>query len=115
MRTITNLNQIRSTDVRVEPSGPGTWLVYERGDTLPSVPAPTPEEIADAAKSAAEEARTEAEAVAIMKDPKLQAITKMTPTEVRAWVQTSVKDLAQTHDALATLAVAVSVLSRRAL
>jgi len=69
----------------------------------------------DEAKAAAEKARTEEEAVAIMKDPKLLALAKMTPTEVRAWVQTSVKDLAQTHDALATLAVAVSVLSRRAL
>jgi len=115
MRTITNLNQIRSTDLRVEPSGPGTWLVYEPDDTLPPVPEPTPEELAAAAKAVAEEARTEAEAAAIMKDPKLLAIAKMTPTEVRAWVQTSVKDLAQTHDALATLAVAVSVLSRRAL
>ena len=115
MRTITNLNQIRSTDVRVVPSGPGTWLVYERGDPLPPVREPTAEELAAEAKAVAEKARTDEEAVAIMKDPKVQAVAKMTPTEVRAWVAGSVQDLAQTRDALATLAVAVSVLSRRVL
>ena len=112
MRTITHPSQQRRTDVRVEPSGPGTWLVYEPGDTLP---APTAEDLASAAKSSAEEARTDAEALAVMKDPKLQALAKRNPEEVREWVQSSVKDLAQTHDALATIAVAVSVLSRRAL
>ena len=114
MRTITHPSQQRPTDVRVEPSGPGTWLVYEPGDPLPPVIV-TPEEREAEAKRAAEEARTDAEAFAVMKDPKLQAIAKMTPEEVRAWVQASVKDLAQTHDVVATLAVAVSVLSRRAL
>ena len=41
MRTITHFNQQRPTDVRVEPNGPGTWLVYEPGDTLPVEP-PSP-------------------------------------------------------------------------
>jgi hypothetical protein len=37
----------------------------------------------------------------------------MTPDQVVAWVAANVTNLAQAQDAIATLAVAVSVLSRR--
>ena len=37
MRIITNLNDWKPTDLRVEPIGPGQWRVFEPGDTLPVV------------------------------------------------------------------------------
>jgi len=44
---------------------------------------------------------------------KLTALQTMTPAEVQAWVATDVKTLAQTQDAIATLAIAVSILARK--
>jgi hypothetical protein len=44
---------------------------------------------------------------------KLSALAAMTPAQVQAWVQANVTNLAQAQDAIATLAVAVSVLARR--
>ena len=44
---------------------------------------------------------------------KLTALQIMTPAEVQAWVATDVKTLAQTQDAIATLAIAVSILARK--
>ena len=44
---------------------------------------------------------------------KLVALRNMTPAQVQAWVAANVTNLAQVQDAIATLAVAVSVLARR--
>lgn len=44
---------------------------------------------------------------------KLTALRNMTPAQVQSWVAANVTNLAQAQDAIATLAVAVSVLSRR--
>lgn len=45
--------------------------------------------------------------------PKLAALAAMTPAQVQAWVAANVTNLAQAQDAIATLAIAVSVLARR--
>lgn len=44
---------------------------------------------------------------------KLTALKAMTPAQVQTWVAANVTNLAQTQDAIATLAVAVSLLARR--
>lgn len=44
---------------------------------------------------------------------KLTALKRMTPAQVQAWVQANVTNLAQAQDAIATLAIAVSILARR--
>lgn len=44
---------------------------------------------------------------------KLAALSAMTPAQVQAWVAANVTNPAQAQDAIATLAVAVSVLARR--
>lgn len=46
-------------------------------------------------------------------DTKLEALGSMTPAEVRSWVGKNVKNVADSVDLLATLAVAVSVLTRK--
>lgn len=65
------------------------------------------------AEYAAKLAKIEADAAAAKGDAKLSALTDMSPTQVRAWVAANVATLADAKDVLATLAVAVSVLSRR--
>ena len=44
---------------------------------------------------------------------KLDALSKMTPAQVQTWVAANVTNLAQAQDAIATLAIAVSVLIRK--
>ena len=44
---------------------------------------------------------------------KLTALKQMTPAQVQAWVTANVTNLAQAQDAIATLAIGVSVLARR--
>lgn len=44
---------------------------------------------------------------------KLTALKTMTPAQVQAWVAANVTNLAQAQDAIATLAIGVSVLARR--
>lgn len=61
-------------------------------------PAPTPDE-AD---------RAAARAYA-----KLAALKTMTPAQVQTWVSANVTNLAQAQDAIATLAIAVGILSRQ--
>lgn len=55
-------------------------------------------------EQAAEDARSYA---------KLRALAAMTPAQVQTWVAANVTNIAQAQDAIATLAVAVSVLARR--
>ena len=61
-------------------------------------PAPTPDEVDRAA------ARAYA---------KLAALKTMTPAQVQTWVSANVTNLAQAQDAIATLAIAVGILSRQ--
>lgn len=65
------------------------------------------------AEYAAKLAKIEADAAAAKGDAKLSALADMSPAQVRAWVVANVANLADAKDVLATLAVAVSVLSRR--
>ena len=44
---------------------------------------------------------------------KLTALKNMTPAQVQAWSLANVTTLAQAQDAIATLAIAVSILARR--
>lgn len=44
---------------------------------------------------------------------KLQALRGMSPTQVQSWVTANVTNLTQAQDAIATLAIAVSILARR--
>jgi hypothetical protein len=55
----------------------------------------------------------ELDAAAAREYAKLIALRSMTPAQVVAWVAANVTNLAQAQDAIATLGVAVSVLSRR--
>lgn len=68
-----------------------------------------------AAAAAAAQAKIAGDAVAARGDAKLLAIADMSPPQARAWVNDNVKSLADARDVLATLAVAVSILSRKAL
>jgi hypothetical protein len=85
-------------------------FVYFSGDTLPTFPGPTPQEIA-AAEAA--EYKLLADSEAARQYTKLRNLTEMSPAQVTAWVSENVTNLAQAQDAIATLAVAVSVLGRR--
>lgn len=44
---------------------------------------------------------------------KLAALRTMTPAQVQSWVSANVTNLAQAQDAIATLAIAVGILSRQ--
>ena len=44
---------------------------------------------------------------------KLTALKAMTPAQVQSWVAANVTNLAQAQDAIATLAIGVSILARR--
>lgn len=55
----------------------------------------------------------EQDAASAKVDAKLAALAAMTPAQVRTWVAANVTNLAQAQDAIATLAVAVSILARR--
>ena len=55
----------------------------------------------------------ELDAAAAKAYAKLQALMGMTPAQVQAWVTASITTLPAAQDAIATLAIAVSVLARR--
>lgn len=57
--------------------------------------------------------KDEADAVAALAYPKLQALLDMSPAQVDAWVEVNVTNLATVKDALKTLAIGFSVLGRR--
>ena len=71
--------------------------------------------LSDFAAAAAAQAKIAGDAAAAKGDAKLLAIADMSPPQARAWVNDNVKTLADAKDVLATLAVAVSILSRKAL
>jgi hypothetical protein len=68
----------------------------------PVPPTPTAEQLKEIADVAA--AKTYA---------KLTALRGMSPAQVQTWVAANVTNLAQAQDAIATLAMAVSILARR--
>lgn len=70
---------------------------------------PTAEQLAEQALRE----KHEADATAAKADAKLTALGAMSPAQVRAWVAANVTNLADAKDVLGTLAVAVSILSRR--
>lgn len=75
----------------------GGFTVRDGADYVPP-PAPTQDEVDRAA------ARQYA---------KLAALRAMTPAQVQSWVSANVTNLAQAQDAIATLAIAVGILSRQ--
>ena len=54
-----------------------------------------------------------ADAATAKADAKLSALADMSPAQVRAWIAANVTNLADAKDVLATLAIAVSILTRR--
>lgn len=79
------------------------------GNTPDPADPPTPERIAELSQLA----KDAADAIAAKAYAKLSALRNMTPAQVQAWVSANVTNLAQAQDAIATLAIAVSVLARR--
>lgn len=69
----------------------------------------TADELAQIAKAA----QDASDALEARQYAKLQALSAMTPAQVRAWVTANVNNFADAKDALTTLAVAVNVLARR--
>ena len=88
----------------------GAWRYKWRVDALTA-----PELAAKAAADAliAKAGKDNADAGNAKADAKLMAFAAMTPAQVRTWVAANVATLADAKDALATLAVAVSILARR--
>ena len=72
-------------------------------------PAPTAEEV----QRAAEAAKLAADRTAAFAYSKLVSLSDMTPAQIQTWITANVTNLAQAQDAIATLAIAVSVLARR--
>ena len=83
------------------------WI--DDGNTPTPVDAPTPAELA----AAAQRVKDEVDATAAKSYAKLTALRGMTPAQVQSWVAANVTNLAQAQDAIATLAIAVSILARR--
>jgi acyl-CoA reductase-like NAD-dependent aldehyde dehydrogenase len=79
------------------------------GNTPSPADPPTPEQIAEAAQIA----KDAADSSAAKAYAKLTALKNMSPSQVQAWVSNNVTNLAQAQDAIATLAIAVSLLARR--
>lgn len=68
-----------------------------------------------ATTAATAQAKIAGDAAAAKGDSKLQAMADLSPSQARAWVNDNVKTLADAKDVIATLAAAVSILSRKAL
>jgi hypothetical protein len=87
----------------------GQCTIYYAGDTLPNVP--VNQTALDAQTTATAKLATDSAAANAY--AKLVALKTMTPAQVQAWVAANVTNLVQAQDAIATLAIAVSILSRR--
>ena len=92
----------------VEPLGREIYTEAAKGDI-----APLPEKPQTQIDFEAAQAKAIADATAAKADAKLSALADMSPSEVREWVNAQVKTLADAKDVLATLAVAVSVITKR--
>lgn len=85
----------------------------ERGDLHADGKFSKPEKSAEQLAREAE-ATKQAQAAADAKaDAKLAALADMSPSQVRAWIAANVTNLSDAKDVLATLAIAVSILTRR--
>ncbi len=93
----------------------GAWRVRQQDDA----DHPGQEEVADdhpdvvAFTAPKPPTQDQLDAAAAKAYAKLAALMTMTPAQVQAWVAANVTNLAQAQDAIATLAIAVSVLARR--
>lgn len=130
MRIISLANltpELQRGAIRIDRVGE-TLTIYEPGDVLPSaaaVPDPDATVKVEFTKSRSESLRAEfarfkssaakdaADAAAAKQFVKLQNLVQLSPAQVQTWVGENVTNLAQAKDAIATLAVAVSVLARR--
>ena len=92
----------------VEELGREIYALAVAGDV-----APMPEPSKDEMDAKAKRLKDIADEEAAKADEKLQAFAGMSPDEVRAWIGKNVKDVSDVTDVLATLAVAVSVLTRK--
>jgi hypothetical protein len=98
-------------DPHVEvPDGFGVGDLFD-GVTFTKRPTPIP--TAEQIAAAAVVTQLRADTQAAKADAKLVALAAMTPAQVRAWVAANVTNLADAKDALATLAVCVSILARK--
>jgi len=79
------------------------WL--ELGNVPSSIDPPTEVEL--------QAIQDEVDAIEARAHVKLQALRNMTPAQVQSWVTNNVKTLAQAQDAIATLAIGMSILARR--
>lgn len=92
----------------VEETGREIYALAVAGDV-----APMPEPSKDEMDAKAKRIKDIADEEAAKADEKLKAFSGMSPDEVRAWIGKNVKDVSAVTDVLATLAVAVSVLTRK--
>jgi hypothetical protein len=102
---VVNFIEVASLEVAAALYPDLTARAYQPGDTIPLTAAQQAEFVANQ-KDVADASTANAYA-------KLAALKAMTPAQVQAWVTANVTTLAQAQDAIATLAIAVSVLSRR--
>ena len=65
------------------------------------------------ANAAAVVTKTVADSAAANANAKLIALRDMTPAQVQVWAAANITTMAQAQDAIATLAIAVSILARR--
>jgi hypothetical protein len=104
MKSISHISELPKNAIYAAKQSDGTWLVWEPEDraTLPAsvFPGELPEPV-------------DLDVVAAKQYAKLRALVQMTPAQVQTWVSANVTNLAQAQDAIATLAIAVSVLARR--
>ncbi len=91
-----------------EELGRSIYAAAVKSEVAPR-PDPTQDEIA------AKEKRIKdiADEDAAKSDQKLKAFTDMSPDEIRIWVSSNIKTQGDATDVIATLAVAVSVLTRK--
>lgn len=92
----------------VEQTGRDIFALASQGQVAPA-DEPTKEQSEEKAKRIKDATDKEAAKA----DPKLQAITSMSPDQVRDWIGQNIKSQSDIAGVLATLAVAVSVLSRK--
>lgn len=85
--------------------------IYAQASMMDLAPMPEPSRDEVAAKE--KRLKDIADEESAKSDEKVQGVTAMSPDEVRAWVGKNVKTLEDAKDVIATLAVAVSVLTRK--
>lgn len=105
MRTVPTIHDVPKDAIYAAKQGDGSYLCYLEADraslpasVFPPDPGPSKDEMdAEAARAYA----------------KLKALISMTPAQAQTWVAANVTNMAQAQEAIATLAIAVSVLARR--